>query len=378
MRLRALVLAAGHGSRLRPLTDAVPKPLLPVAGRPILVWTLDRLAGVGCEAVAINLHHEGEQIRQAVGRTYSEMTIHYSEEERLLGTLGALGRLREFLSAADLILVVNGDSLCRWPLHRLVRRHQRRNAQATLLLTRRPDPLAYGGGVGIDREDRVISLYAGDEERGRVEHRFVFAGAHVLSPSLLPRVEERPADFITDLYLPLLGEGARLVGVPTGRRWHDLGTPRRYLAGALDWGRGPLPGRLWRHTWVARGALVDGRSQLRQCSVEREARVEAEARLERVVLLPGGRVGRGSVVREAIVGFGAVLPAGTWVTRRMIMPQRKGVRPEPGDTVVGGMIYRPLDKPGEESGGGGSRGERLPSVGGAQPRRPAEDLRGGG
>src|SRR5687768_17720631 len=94
-RLRALVLAAGLGTRLRPLTDVAPKPLLPVTGMPILGHTLQQLAAVGCEAAAVNLHHRGDQIRQRFGDSFAGMPLIYSEEPELLGTLGALHPLKD-------------------------------------------------------------------------------------------------------------------------------------------------------------------------------------------------------------------------------------------------------------------------------------------
>src|SRR5436190_18997206 len=122
-RLRALVLAAGLGTGLRPLTDLVPKPLLPVTGVPILGYTLAQLAALGCEEVAINLHYLGDQIRQRFGDSFAGMRITWSEEPVLLGTLGAFRPLREFFAAADQVLLINGDSLSEWPLRKLVRRH---------------------------------------------------------------------------------------------------------------------------------------------------------------------------------------------------------------------------------------------------------------
>src|SRR4051812_11891584 len=104
-RLRALVLAAGLGTRLRPLTDLVPKPLLPVTGVPLLGYTLAQLAVLGCEEVAINLHYLGEKIRQRFGPSFAGMRITYSEEPVLLGTLGAFGPLREFFAPADQVLL---------------------------------------------------------------------------------------------------------------------------------------------------------------------------------------------------------------------------------------------------------------------------------
>lgn len=123
-RRRALVLAAGFGRRLRPLTAALPKPLLPVAGRPLVAWTLDALVAAGCEGIALNLHHQGEAIAAALGTHHRGVPLHYSREPEILGTLGAVWPLRDFLAAADEVLIVNGDSLCRWPLRALAARHQ--------------------------------------------------------------------------------------------------------------------------------------------------------------------------------------------------------------------------------------------------------------
>lgn len=343
MKLRALVLAAGLGTRLRPLTKQIPKPLLPVAGRPILAWTLERLASAGCEAVAINLHHRGEAIRRHFGEEFAGMPLIYSEEEQIQGTLGALAPLREFLAPAERVLVINGDSLCRWPLKRLVRAHARSRARATLLLARHPDPLEYGGGVGIDRSGGVVSLSSADKVRGEVHRRHVFAGVHVLDTSLVGRLEEGPADFVADLYVPMLDAGAPIQTVTTRARWHDLGTPRRYLEGTLDWCRGRWPLRLLRHSWVSADAVVDRRSRMSRCSAEPQTRVEGDVHLERCVLLPGSRVGRNSVAKEVIFGPGAELPPGSWVERRVVIPQSKDFKPDPGDSLVGGMVYSPLE-----------------------------------
>jgi len=131
-RVRALVLAAGRGERLRPLTEELAKPLLPVAGRPLAAWTLERLRRAGVDAAALNLHHRGERIRAAFGESFRGLPLVYSEEPELLGTGGALPPLRDFFAAADVALLVNGDSLCRWPLERLRLSARRRPAQHPL------------------------------------------------------------------------------------------------------------------------------------------------------------------------------------------------------------------------------------------------------
>lgn len=346
-RIRALVLAAGLGTRLRPLTEQIPKPLLPVRGVPILGHTLTQLAGFGCEAAAVNLHYLSEPIRQRFGDAHAGMPLVWSEEPEVLGTLGALHPLKEFLAPADLVLLVNGDSLCRWPLRKLVRRHLAGGARATLLLASRPDPGDFGGGVGVDRTGRIRSFRPGEPEQGEVVRRYVFAGAHVISPELLARVGPGKADIVRDLYISMLESGERIASVEFAGRWHDLGTPQRFLDATLDWARAEGTARLWRRSWISPGAGVGAGARLRSVSIEAGARVGESARVGRSILLPGARIGKGSVVRESILGFGAAVPPGTWVERRIIMPQLAGLAPGLDDSVVGGAIYTPFGRDGE-------------------------------
>lgn len=342
MALRALVLAAGLGTRLRPLTEDTPKPLLPVLGRPVVTWTLDRLRKLGCEAVAINLHHRGEKIPEALGTEYEGMRLVYSEEPEILGTLGALGPLKGFFADCEQVLVVNGDSLCRWPLKRLLRTHRRKKATATLLLSRRPDPRSYGGGVGTDRAGRVLSLSSRDRDRGEVFSRHVFAGAHVLAGELLDRVGPEPADFVSDLWIPLLEEGKLVQAVVTRRRWHDLGTPDRYLRGVLDWARGRGLVRLWRRSWIDEEVRVAPDAQIHTSVLEADVVVSARARVQRCLLLPGALIGPEVEVRHSILGPGTVLPEGSRVEGRLVVPQVQDRPPHKGDSVIGGMVYSNL------------------------------------
>jgi mannose-1-phosphate guanylyltransferase len=303
-RLRALVLAAGRGERLRPLTDRVPKPLLPVAGEPIAGASLRALAAAGCEGAALNLHHLGEQIRTHFGDAYEGMPLHYSREPVLLGTLGALAPLRGFLGEADVLVLLNGDSLCEWPLAALIARHQKSGAVATLLLHETLDPAPFGGGVGVDGAGYVTAFRRGAAAPGEVGRR-VFAGAHVLSPALLARIPDGPGDIIAGLYEPLLAAGARIATMTTRRRWHDLGTPRRYLEGVLDASRRPL-----RRPVVAPGAVIDPGARVEHTVLETGAVVERGAQVLSSVLLPGCAVGAGARLERVVLGHGAHVPPG--------------------------------------------------------------------
>jgi mannose-1-phosphate guanylyltransferase len=308
LRLRGVVLCAGLGLRLRPLTATVPKPLLPIRGRSVLDRTLECLEAVGCEAAAINLHYLGDSIRAAIGDKRGSLEIVYSEEPDLLGTLGALAALRDFVEPADYVFLVNGDSVCAWPLRALLDRHLETGARATLLLHATADVEAFGG-VGIDELDAITS-FPGGPSSPRSSATRVFAGAHVFSPPLLAGVEKRFSGIVQDLYVPALDRGDRLQGLESALEWHDLGTPRRYLEAGLagcDTGSFKSP-----------SAVVGTDSRLECSSIEAGAVVEGRCTISRSLLLPGAIVGAGSIVSGSIVGPGVSLPEGARVERTMV------------------------------------------------------------
>jgi mannose-1-phosphate guanylyltransferase len=344
--IRAIVLCAGLGLRLRPLTARLPKSLLPAVGRPVLEHTLAELLAIGCTSVAINLHHLPQVIRKRFGSAWQGMGITYSEEPELLGTLGALGPLRDFVAGGDLVLVVNGDSLCRWPLKKLVRSHLKARADASLLLARRARPERFGGGVLVGEDGRILALRGGRAPQKK-ERRRVFAGAHVFAPALLDRaakpVAGEPGDLVTDLWEPLLTVGGRLQAVETGRRWHDLGTPQRYLEAVLETARGRWPGRLRRRLWIAGGARVEGGAKVKRSVLESGARAERGARVRDSLLLPGAVASSGCELSWTILGPAVELPAGAAVKARLVTASRSDVPVPEGGSVVGGLVYSKLE-----------------------------------
>lgn len=359
MRFRALVLAAGYGTRLAPLTEAVPKPLTPVRGVTPLELTLDRLAAAGCEAAAINLHHLGGAIRERLAEAppgrWRDMEIVFSEEPEILGTSGALAPLADFFSPADAAVVINGDSLCRWPIKKLLRRHKKRGTVATLLFTTQADPARFGGGVGIDKDGRVRTFDPpGDRpdgpERPHRQHqqetelrRLVFAGAQVLSPDLIARVPEGRSETVPTLYRPLLADGARLAAVTTRRPWHDLGTPRRLRNAALGGGVRPwwIPGG--RGSWIGPGARVEKGVRFAKTVVEAGAVVRAGARVRRCLILPGAVIESGARLGGCVIGYGATIPLGARVADRLICRWSADATLPAGASVLQDLIYAPLD-----------------------------------
>lgn len=342
-RLRALVLTAGFGTRLEPLSLFLPKALLPICGEAVAGHALKQLAAAGCESAVLNLHHMGEEIEAHFGEEWHGLPISYSPESEIQGTWGALYGPREHLAGADAILLVNGDTLCRWPFESLIKQHFRSGAAVTMLLLRRTAEESLGGPVGVDAGGAVVQLRDSDAV-GEVAKRHVFAGAHVLSPSLLDRVEEGFGEIINDLYIPLLAEGERIQGVVTGRRWHDLGTPERYLDGCLDWARshGRVVAVRPRNA-ISPSAVIDESAIVRRSVIEEGAAVEGGAQVERSVLLAGAKVAGGSSVKRSIIGPGVELPVGADIERRMVTRVRSGYQAGERDSVMGELVYTRLE-----------------------------------
>lgn len=331
--MRGVILAAGLGKRLGPLTDERPKPLLPVRGVSLLERSLARLAGAGCEAVAVNLFHLGDQIEAALGSSHRGMEVIYSREAEILGTLGALVPLRGFLSEADFVFLINGDSLCEWPLEELLERHLETRAEATVMLSSTADPAAFGP-VGVDASSCVVSWPGSAAVRPEVD-TLVFAGAHVFSPDLLRSVEPGFSGIVSDLYVPLVAAGATLAGMRSDAAWHDLGTPRRYLDAVCSWRGEGRSSEACDHSWVsprarvARGAMVDN------SVVEASATIGPATSVRKSLLMEGSEIGEGSELREVVVGPGARLPAGSKLDQCLVTKEVGGER----------LLRSPLDPP---------------------------------
>ncbi len=343
-RVRALVLCAGRAERLRPLSSFLAKPLLPVAGRPVAMRTIDILHRAGCET-AVNLHHLAGAVRRGLGSQTGErgVDLAFTVETNLLGTLGAVVNLRDFLAGGDEIVLVNGDSLCRWPIRDVLARHRRSGADVTLQLGREAPDERLGGGVEVDRRGLVTGLR--DLRVGSVRGRGrTFQGLHVLSRRVLDAIPSPLVsnDIVEGLYQPLLRAGARIVGFGCRRRWHDLGTPRRYLDGALDWGR-TAGGRKRRRRFVSPGVAVGSGAAIEHSVVESGSRLGAGALVEHSLLMPDARVGAGARLRDTVVGPGVQVPPGLEVDGELLTPADWGSAPDTRSEERDGLVYTALD-----------------------------------
>lgn len=208
--MKAMILAAGQGTRLRPLTDRIPKPMVLVAGKSVLEHNLELLARHGvCEAV-INLHHRPQAIVEYLGNG-SRWGVHitYSFEPELLGTAGAVQRVREQFDSTFLVLY--GDNLTTCDLRRLIAFHRAKGGIATVALHFRDDPTA-SGIADLDDRDRIIR-FVEKPKPDQVFSHLVSAGILVLEPEVLDAIPNGiPYDFGRDLFPSLLARGEAIYG----------------------------------------------------------------------------------------------------------------------------------------------------------------------
>jgi mannose-1-phosphate guanylyltransferase len=264
-----MVLAAGLGTRLRPLTDRCAKPLVPVGDRPALAHVLDRLRAAGASRLVVNAHHHADQLRAFASR---QPDVALSEEAELLGTAGGVARAAELLGEGD-VLLWNGDILGDVDARALVAAHR---AAATLVV----QPLAAGEGpVGLDADGRVVRLRRerfGEEDRGGS-----FLGIYVLGAGLRARLPVR-GGMIEDVLVPALARGEPVRAVLFEGPWRDIGTVASYLDANLAWlaARGTS-------SWMGPGARVAPGVTLDRAIVGAGAVVEGEGALARCVVWPG-------------------------------------------------------------------------------------------
>jgi NDP-sugar pyrophosphorylase family protein len=305
-QLPAMVLTAGLGTRLQPLTSVRAKPAMPVAGDALVRRILGWLRGQRIADVVLNLHHKPGSIRAAVGDG-PDLGLHisYSHEETLLGTAGGPRRALPLLGA-DRFFVVNGDTLTDVDLRALASEHARTGALVTMALVRNPDPAFYGGVI-VDSSGCIT----GFAPRGPANHWYHFVGVQLVEASVFAALPvDRPTETIGDVYPRLIADARGSVrAFVCEAGFQDIGTPADYLVCALR---------------IA--ALEGGPSRL----IGQRCEVEAGARIARTILWDDVAVGTGAVLTECIVADGVRVPPGATISRAAIV-RRADHLPRAGD-----------------------------------------------
>ncbi len=339
--MKAMILCAGLGTRLRPLTERWPKPALPFLGQPLLRYHLAVLKAAGVSAVGINTHHLPE-VMAATARAECErarLPLHVVHEPVIQGTGGGIRGLKDFLSDGD-FLVFNGDILFPVDLRPVVAAHRSSGAAATMVLMPMPPDEKYAA-VEMDPQ-REVRRIAGNGPGGKALSPWHFTGVHVMSPRVFDFMSAQgPEDINREVYVRVMQAGLPIRGEVVQAYWSDLGTPSRYLATVRDvlFGHVPLEwlgtaspfsvaprgqGNFWAHpdarlgeakvagpAYFGRGCtLADGARIGSAVAVGEGARVGDGARLNRVAVFEDTEVAPGEELVEVLA----------WGTHRVPAP----------------------------------------------------------
>ncbi len=318
--MQAVVLVGGEGTRLRPLTATLPKPVVPLAGRPFISYMIGWLGGHGVDEVILACGFLPHALRDLLGEGEpGGPRIRYVTEPEPLGTAGAIAFASDLLE--ERFLALNGDVLADLDLTALQRAHADSGARATLGLYPVADASAYGLVRTAPTGEVLEFTEKPDPGKGGSAGGEINAGAYVLERSILDLIEpERHISIERDVFPKLVGEG--LFGLRLEGYWMDIGTPDRYLQATWD----ILEGRV--HTGMAEapdGVLIDPGA-----SVDPEASIGPRA-----VVAAGCRIDAGAEVRGSVLLEGCEIGAGARVTAAILSPR---VVVEPGARLEGTVV----------------------------------------
>ncbi len=305
--MQALILAGGEGTRLRPLTYTVPKPVLPLAGRPHVAYVIDWLVRHGVDDVVVSCGHLAEGMRRAVAELEPGVEIRYAEEPDARGTAGAIRFAEDMLG--DRFLVLNGDVLCDLDLTALIEQHRRTGARATIALYPVADPRGYG--LVRRREDGEITEFLEKPEPEQIDTDEINAGAYLLERSVLERIPpDRAVSIEREVFPRLIGEG--LYGIRLAGYWIDIGTPDRFLEANWDILEGHVETVVAEQidggTLIGEGCEISADAEIRPPTVVgRECRVGSGAVIDRSVLLDGCVVEDNATVVKSILSAGVTV-----------------------------------------------------------------------
>ncbi len=301
-----MVLCAGFGTRLRPLTDSCPKPMVPLCGLPLLRYNFALLKYAGVEELVINTHHLGPAMERGAIEQANSLALKLSvsrEERHILGTGGGLKKAAAELSSGT-FFVLNGDMLFDVDLAAALAAHRAAGAVATMILAPYPPGATYGA-VEVDSSDQVRRI-AGRGAAPASGEKWIkrhFTGVHIMEPEVLSRLPEGESDVNRIAYVRLIHEGARVLGYVQQGAWADLGAPKSYLKSNLDVLAGRVPLARFKPAvdpWTGTREVAPG------VFAHETAKIDAAAKLVGPALIhAGARIAAGAQVGpDAVLGSG--------------------------------------------------------------------------
>jgi mannose-1-phosphate guanylyltransferase len=335
--MQAVILVGGEGTRLRPLTSTVPKPVVPLVDRPFMGYMLEWLKDHGVSDVVMSMGYLATAVRNVLGdgSAYG-LRIRYVEEPDPRGTAGALKFAEELLD--ERFLMLNGDVLTDIDLSQQIDQHERTGAVGTLALVPVEDPSAYGL-VRLE-DDGAVREFVEKPSADQVDTNLISAGAYVLERSVLDMVPpDQNVSIEREVWPRLVGNG--LYGFAADAYWLDIGTPERYLRGTFDIIEGHVKTHVLdalgdtylsvHESATSAGRVVPPAVVQRQCEIASDAHVGplvvlgqgvtvgAGSTVERSVVMQGAEIGEGCQLRDCIVAAGARVGPRTQVTSGAVL-----------------------------------------------------------
>ncbi len=300
--MKAMILAAGFGTRLWPLTIERTKPAIPFLNRPLIAYTIDYLKQYGITDIIINLHHEPESVREQIGDgSEYGVKIHYSlEEPAILGTSGALDNVRALLQD-ETFLVINGKIITNLDLGAALQTHRKQEASATLVLKPNPNREKFST-IHVD-ENGYYQGFGGfppanDQGQMASDIPLMFVGIHILEPRIFEYIPRGVfSDSIRDVYPQAMRAGEKIAAHVGIGDWYELSTLARYLEISLE--------------FMRRAGLPYTADQ--GCAIDPLAQVLAS------VLWRDVRVGAGALVHQCVLADGVNIPANAQFERKIIV-----------------------------------------------------------
>jgi mannose-1-phosphate guanylyltransferase len=364
--MQAVILVGGQGTRLRPLTSTVPKPIVPLVDRPFMAFMLEWLRRHGVEEVIMSCGFLADSVRDVLGDgSAAGVRLHFVEEPEPRGTAGALKLAEPMLD--ERFLMLNGDVLTDIDLTAQIEQHERTGATGTLALVPVEDPSAYG--LVVLEDDRRVREFIEKPSPDRAIGNLISAGAYVLERSILGQVPaDRNVSIEREVWPRLVGNG--LYGFPSDSYWLDIGTPATYLKGTFDIIEGNvetavrdrlgsdwlaldedvlLEGRVIPPAVVERGARVAPGAHVGSLAVLGEdVSVGAGSTVERAVVLAGTAIGESCELRDCIISAGCTVGPRTRITGGAVLGEgvtvgadnviTRGARIFPGVALGDGAI----------------------------------------
>lgn len=294
--MKGMILAAGYGERLWPLTADRTKPALPVLGKPLVGYVAEYLVSFGIREVVVNLHHHPESVRRSLGDgSQFGVNLEYVYEPVILGTSGALDNARALLEG-DTFVVINGKLITDIDLNAAFSEHREQKALATLVLRKNSEREQFSI---VEVKDGLVTRFGGMPSPAEPanEPPLMFTGIQILEPRIFDYIPRGVFSHSTvEVYPQAIAKGERVVAHVSEGMWHELSTLQRYLDISLA-----LLRRAGRDVYTGRNASIDPTAHVRDSILWEDVRVEPAAKLERTIVGDGVQIYSGEQFQDAVI-----------------------------------------------------------------------------